>query len=72
MYVCMCMYIICSNDLSNRINHRFANNIVGSVDTFPIIVHRPKRKQTLLYNGKYKAHVYKVTTTTYILFHEHT
>jgi len=46
--------------MSNRINHRFANNIVGSVDTFPIIVNRPKKNQSLLYNGKYKAHVYKV------------
>jgi hypothetical protein len=50
----------CSNDLKNRIPHHFINNLIGSVDTFPIICHRPVENQSHLYNGKYKAHVYKV------------
>lgn len=49
------------NKMSNRTNHRFANNVIGCVDTFPIVVNRPKKDQSLLYNGKYKQHIYKVT-----------
>lgn len=50
------------NNMINRMNHRFGNNVIGSVDTFPIVVNRPKQNQSYLYNGKYKQHVYKVTT----------
>lgn len=40
----------------------FGDNICGIVDTFPIIVRRPKDKTwaRFLYNGKYKHHVVKV------------
>jgi hypothetical protein len=50
------------NEMINRLPHHFANNVVGSIDTFPIKVYRPSSSsnQSLLYNGKYKYHLYKV------------
>src|SRR6185437_13843068 len=44
----------------NRIPHHFCNMLTGSIDTFPVVVERPQSdKQSYLYNGKYKKHVYK-------------
>jgi len=49
-------------DEENRIPHVFPPNVVGSVDTFPILVVRPSDPtwQRYLYNGKYKHHVVKI------------
>jgi hypothetical protein len=47
------------NHMSNRTNHHFSSGVVGCIDTFPIVVYRPQKNQSLLYNGKYKQHVYK-------------
>jgi hypothetical protein len=41
------------NNMINRTNHRFSNNVIGSIDTFPIVIYRPTKNQSLLYNGKY-------------------
>jgi hypothetical protein len=41
----------------------FGRNVNGSVDTFPIIIQRPKgsgNMQRWFYNGKYSCHVVKV------------
>lgn len=41
----------------------FSRNVTGSVDSFPIIIHRPKgsnNMQRWFYNGKYACHVLKV------------
>ena len=54
------------NAMSNRLPHHFANNLIGSIDSFPIKVYRPSdnAKQSLLYNGKYKHHIYKVSVSS--------
>jgi hypothetical protein len=51
------------NSESNKLPH-FPASIVGSIDSVPIYVLRPRKKnwQRHLYNGKYKAHVVKVRT----------
>ena len=65
------------HDDFNRIPHHFRDKLVGSIDTFPILVSRPTHsiKQSILYNGKYKHHVYKVHHTMIYnaqLTHTHT
>ena len=49
----------------NRLPQPFDVGIVGCIDTFPIYVSRPANAawQSHLYNGKYKGHVVKVTST---------
>lgn len=53
-------------DPSNRLPHVFDNMVTGSVDTFPIVILRPKVGQRNYYNGKYKQHVVKVSTYRYV------
>jgi len=42
--------------------HLFSRQVTGAVDSFPIIVNRPKKgnMQRFFYNGKYATHVVKV------------
>ena len=51
------------NTVSNKLPH-FPASIVGCIDTVPIYVQRPLKKnwQRHLYNGKYKGHVVKVSS----------
>ena len=51
------------NTVSNKLPHFPGSaSIVGCIDTVPIYVQRPlkKNRQRHLYNGKYKGHVVKV------------
>jgi hypothetical protein len=41
--------------------HVFPRSVSGSVDSFPIIINRPKKNQNVFYNGKYGCHVVKVS-----------
>jgi hypothetical protein len=54
-------------DRSNVIPHYFRDGVVGSIDSFPVYVVRPSHPaiQSCLYNGKYKAHVFKVHTLSH-------
>jgi hypothetical protein len=49
-------------DPENQLPHVFGRQVVGSVDSFPIIINRPKKGnlQRFFYNGKYACHVVKV------------
>lgn len=50
------------NDAENAIPHVFARSVTGAVDSFPIMINRPKtgNLQRIFYNGKYGCHVVKV------------
>lgn len=54
------------NSLANRIPHHFANGVIGSIDSFPIRICRPKDSlwQRANYNGKFKTHTVKVQCVT--------
>lgn len=52
------------HDPANRLPHVFDHTITGCVDTFPIIINRPKGKnnvQRWFYQGKYACHIVKVS-----------
>ena len=46
----------------NELPHVFTRQVTGCIDSFPIMVNRPKKGnlQRLFYNGKYGCHVVKV------------
>jgi hypothetical protein len=51
-------------NIENELPHVFSRRVIGSIDSFPIIVHRPKGRdnaQRWLYQGKYATHVVKVS-----------
>lgn len=51
------------HEIGNSLPHVFGRSIVGSIDTFPILINRPSKNnlQRLFYNGKYASHVVKVS-----------
>lgn len=50
------------HDKSNHLPHIFDSKVTGCIDTFPILIERPGNgEQHKYYNGKYKAHVVKVS-----------
>lgn len=50
-------------EAGNRLPHIFSRHVTGAVDSFPILVNRPKKGklQRFFYNGKYATHVVKVS-----------
>lgn len=47
--------------MENELPAVFGRSVTGCIDTFPIMINRPKgKKQRFFYNGKYACHVVKV------------
>jgi hypothetical protein len=48
----------------NSLPHLFGPNVTGSIDTFPVVIRRPRRRimSRLVYAGKYRRCVVKVSS----------